>query len=506
MQQQLGQLLQMVGSEKLCYASDAALSGGPAPYLRAFMDLEIPDDLRDGYGYPQITRRDRENILGLTFARLMGIDVDGEEGGAGRGMTPAMLARLDELSAVLGAHAGGVELVEVDGGIVRLRYTGMCTGCPLRPLTTASTVRPALLALDGVESVEGRIEGSRISRSEEPRARLRGERTSTARAAHSISRRARSSVAASTRVAATASSTMVNSAGVWLRPSLLRAKTIATLRDPRHVLRVVTCAAVHADERDALFAAARSSASTTPGAQRQGGRSSGVLQEISRPRRSAISRISCSWRACCFSRVRGSGWRESSVNVTLSGTADGRFGSTWTRPNGGHRRRTQLEGDSDYGSHDLGEARHRIEPAHHRPRAGMIGPAGELYDVVTDARDRVDDAHRKPGRLEDGALLDVELDPGLDVVPRGLGNASWIEPDGAHRLTDRDSVGVEDPLGSSGSIVPAIARDPQKLAAWKRLASSSQRDTASIVRRGRPKRSRSVRSATSAPTTPSAPS
>jgi hypothetical protein len=40
------------------------------------MELEIPADLRDGYGFPQITRRDRENILGLTFARLMGIDVE----------------------------------------------------------------------------------------------------------------------------------------------------------------------------------------------------------------------------------------------------------------------------------------------------------------------------------------------------------------------------------------------------------------------------------------------
>lgn len=75
-QEQVGKLLQQVGSEKLCYASDAAFSGGPAPYLRAFMDLEIPDDLRDGYGYPQITRRDRENILGLTFARLMGVDIE----------------------------------------------------------------------------------------------------------------------------------------------------------------------------------------------------------------------------------------------------------------------------------------------------------------------------------------------------------------------------------------------------------------------------------------------
>ena len=82
-------------------------------------------------------------------------------------MTAAVLARLDELRPVLGAHAGGVELVEVDRGVVRIRYTGMCTGCPLRPLTTASTVRPALLAVDGVESVE--VEGSRLSAEAEAR-------------------------------------------------------------------------------------------------------------------------------------------------------------------------------------------------------------------------------------------------------------------------------------------------------------------------------------------------
>jgi predicted TIM-barrel fold metal-dependent hydrolase len=78
-QEQLGQLLMMVGSERLCYASDAALSGGPRPYLEAFMELEIPADLQEGYGYPQITRRDRENILGLTFARLMGVDVEAKK-------------------------------------------------------------------------------------------------------------------------------------------------------------------------------------------------------------------------------------------------------------------------------------------------------------------------------------------------------------------------------------------------------------------------------------------
>ncbi len=79
----------------------------------------------------------------------------------------AVASRVDELGVVLGAHAGGIELLELAGGTARIRYTGMCTGCPLRPLTTVSTVRPALLELDGLESVE--IEGSRISAEAEAR-------------------------------------------------------------------------------------------------------------------------------------------------------------------------------------------------------------------------------------------------------------------------------------------------------------------------------------------------
>jgi Fe-S cluster biogenesis protein NfuA len=76
-------------------------------------------------------------------------------------------ARLDELRPALEAHAGGIELLDIEAGTVRLRYTGMCTGCPLRPLTTASTVRPALLSLPGINDVQ--IEGSRISAEAEAR-------------------------------------------------------------------------------------------------------------------------------------------------------------------------------------------------------------------------------------------------------------------------------------------------------------------------------------------------
>jgi uncharacterized protein len=72
----IGQCLQAVGSERMLWGSEAALSGGPLPYLKAFMEMEMPEELRVGFGYPEITQRDRENILGLNFARLMGVDVE----------------------------------------------------------------------------------------------------------------------------------------------------------------------------------------------------------------------------------------------------------------------------------------------------------------------------------------------------------------------------------------------------------------------------------------------
>jgi uncharacterized protein len=75
-QEHLGRLLQMVGAEKILWGSEAALAGGPAPYLKAFMELEIPADLRSGYGYPQITLDDKRKILGENFAKLMGVDIE----------------------------------------------------------------------------------------------------------------------------------------------------------------------------------------------------------------------------------------------------------------------------------------------------------------------------------------------------------------------------------------------------------------------------------------------
>jgi predicted TIM-barrel fold metal-dependent hydrolase len=75
MQHIMGRLLYEVGSAKLLWGSEAALVGSPEPYLRTFMDLAISDELMDGYGYPQITRADKEAILGLNFARMLGMDL-----------------------------------------------------------------------------------------------------------------------------------------------------------------------------------------------------------------------------------------------------------------------------------------------------------------------------------------------------------------------------------------------------------------------------------------------
>ncbi len=75
-QMQIGRLLMEVGVDKLVWGSDAALLGPPRPYLEAFVAMEIPEDLRDGYGYPQITREDKAKVLSLNFARMMGVDVE----------------------------------------------------------------------------------------------------------------------------------------------------------------------------------------------------------------------------------------------------------------------------------------------------------------------------------------------------------------------------------------------------------------------------------------------
>lgn len=83
-------------------------------------------------------------------------------------MTESLEDGVAMLDVRLRSHAGGLRLMGVSSsGVARVRFTGMCTGCPYRPLTMAHTIRPALMGLPGVRGVEA--EGARISAEAEAR-------------------------------------------------------------------------------------------------------------------------------------------------------------------------------------------------------------------------------------------------------------------------------------------------------------------------------------------------
>ena len=79
----LGKLLFWCGEDKIVYGSEAPIFH-PQWALRAFQDFSIPQDLVDGYGYPQLTDQAKRKILGENLLRLHGMDVDATRDRLGR--------------------------------------------------------------------------------------------------------------------------------------------------------------------------------------------------------------------------------------------------------------------------------------------------------------------------------------------------------------------------------------------------------------------------------------
>ena len=53
----------------------------------------------------------------------------------------------EEINPVLAMHGGGAELVDVTkDGIVKVKLTGGCAGCPMSQMTLASVVEEAIKA------------------------------------------------------------------------------------------------------------------------------------------------------------------------------------------------------------------------------------------------------------------------------------------------------------------------------------------------------------------------
>ncbi len=70
----LGQLLMYMGEDRIVFGSDSVWYGSPQWQLEAFWRFRIPDDIRERWGYPELTERAKRKILGLNSVRLYGLE------------------------------------------------------------------------------------------------------------------------------------------------------------------------------------------------------------------------------------------------------------------------------------------------------------------------------------------------------------------------------------------------------------------------------------------------
>ena len=96
----LGQLLKFLGEDRVVFGSDSVWYGSPQWQIEALWRFQIPEELRQKYGYPELTERAKRKILGLNSARLYGIEA--VDPGAYRAVPKDYEARMtEELKAVL---------------------------------------------------------------------------------------------------------------------------------------------------------------------------------------------------------------------------------------------------------------------------------------------------------------------------------------------------------------------------------------------------------------------
>jgi Fe-S cluster biogenesis protein NfuA len=97
-----------------------------------------------------------------------------------------VLAALDQVRPYLGSHAGGVEYLGLDGGVVRLRLQGSCDGCPSSLVTVRTAIEKAIdeaapevdrVEVEGVTAPSPAGNGGQLLHLAPPPPRLDGEWT-----------------------------------------------------------------------------------------------------------------------------------------------------------------------------------------------------------------------------------------------------------------------------------------------------------------------------------------
>jgi uncharacterized protein len=62
-----------MGPDRIVFGSDSVRYGSPQWQIDAFWRFQIPEEMRNKYGYPELTLEAQRKILGLNSAKLYGI-------------------------------------------------------------------------------------------------------------------------------------------------------------------------------------------------------------------------------------------------------------------------------------------------------------------------------------------------------------------------------------------------------------------------------------------------
>lgn len=70
----IGKLLKHLGPDRIVWGTDSVFTGGTQAQIAAFRAFQIPKQLREEHGYPELTQQAKLKIFGLNAAAVYGVD------------------------------------------------------------------------------------------------------------------------------------------------------------------------------------------------------------------------------------------------------------------------------------------------------------------------------------------------------------------------------------------------------------------------------------------------
>jgi uncharacterized protein len=119
----IGQLLKFKGEDQIVFGSDSLWYGTPQWQLEAFWRFQIPDRIRQKWGYPQVSDGAKRKILGKNLAQLYGLDAHSKN----YGDVPANYASLmpSQLKKLLEFNNGAPDLTADNFSKIKANYLAM---------------------------------------------------------------------------------------------------------------------------------------------------------------------------------------------------------------------------------------------------------------------------------------------------------------------------------------------------------------------------------------------